>query len=174
MFENNNKEKINYNALISILIVFLLICIIYFSVIIHYIQHNYNKHLTKFWIDYFITVSLGIIFTIIYIITLFINKRKRSDKYEDLCCNILFISSQSLLLLFFYSIINNSIVDIIESYNIISKIVKFKHVNKSEDLQEISENFREMQLMNDNKENKHLCFIIVINTINLILIFFFL
>ena len=173
MHENENNEKINYYALISILIVFLLLSIIYFSVIIHHIIQNYYKHLTKLWIDYFITVSLGITFTIIYIISLFINKTKRSNKLGDLCSNILFISSQSFLLLFFYSIINNSIFDIKESYNIISKIVKFKHVNKTEDIQEITEKFIKIDLMNDNKENSHHFFTIIINIINLLLISFF-
>ena len=172
MPENDNNNKINYYALISVIIAFLLICIIYFSIIIHYLKNNYYKHLTNLWIDYFITVSIGLLFTILYLITLLINKTKRSFYLEDLYSNKLLISVQSALLLFFYSIINNSIFDIIESYNIILKIVKFKKVNNREDLQEITEKFSEIDIMN-NKENKHHYFIIIINTINLLLVSFF-
>ena len=173
MPENDNFDKINYYAIISVIIAFLLLCIIYFSIIIHYIKQNYYKHLTNLWIDYFITVSIGIIFTILYLVTLLINKTKRSITLEDLYSNILLISSQGFLLLFFYSTINNTIVDIIESCKNISKIVKFNRVKKRYDLQEITEKFKKIDIMNNKKENKHLCFIIIINTINILLVSFF-
>ena len=166
-----NDNKIIYYALVSVIIAFLLICLIYFSVIIHFIKQNYYKHITNLWADYCITVSIGIIFTLLYLISLLKYKTKRSIKLEDLYSNILLISVQSTLLLFFYSTINNSIFDILESFTIISKIVKFKKVN-NEDLQEITEKFREIDIMN-NKENKHHCFIIIINIINLLLVSFF-
>ena len=173
MPENDNFDKINYYAIIIVIIAFLLLCIIYFSIIIHYIKQNYYKHLTNLWIDYFITVSIGIIFTILYLITLLINKTKRSITLEDLYSNILLISSQGFLLLFFYSTINNTIVDIIECCKNISKIVKFNRVKKRYDLQEITEKFKKIDIMNNKKENKHLCFIIIINTINILLVSFF-
>ena len=172
MKDNNNYEKINYFSIISTLVVFLALIIIYFSVIIHYIIQNFRKDLTILWIDYFITVLIGIIFTIIYLITLLLNTENRINKYKELYSNILYILSNSSLLLLFYTIANNSIFDIIKSINISYKLFKFIGI-KDKDPSAIFDKFKEIDLMNIITPNKHIISIIIMNIINFMLVAIF-
>ena len=171
MFEREKYDKINFSLLLFILILFLLLCLIYFSSIIHYLKQNINANLTILWIDYFITVSIGITFTITYLITLLINKTKRISTLEELYSNKLYILSNTFLMSFFYTLISNTVFDIIKSFEISFKIIQLKKI-KTDQLPNLIEELKEIDIMNFIKPHMHYNFIIIINVINIILLIF--
>ena len=171
MFESEKYDKINFSLLLSILIFFLLLYLTYFSSIIHYLKQNINKNLTILWIDYFITVSIGITFTIVYLITLLINKTKRISTFEELYSNKLYILSNTFLMSFLYTLISNIVFDIIKSFEISFKIIQLKKI-KTEQLSNLIEELKEIDIMNFIKPQIHYNFIVIINVINIIILIF--
>ena len=172
MLENELYDKINVLSIIIILSFFLILCLIYFSVIIYYLLQNYNKKITVLWIDYSITISIGIIFTILYLLTLLLRKEDSIIYLKSLYNNKLIISTISFLILYFYTIINNLIYDVIKSVDISYKIIKFKKINDN-NLQNLIEKLKEIDIMNFININKHCYFSIIINVINFILVGFY-
>ena len=59
------------------IILFLLLYLIYFGAILYYFKYNHNRNLSIFWIDFFMTISIEIVFTIIYFITLLKNQANK-------------------------------------------------------------------------------------------------
>ena len=172
MYENENYDKLNYYAIITTLFLFLLPIIIYFSVIIYYLKQNYKKNITLLWIDYILTISIGIIFSIIYLFTIIINKINRINHFNNIITNGLYILSNSFLLFYFYTVINNLIFDIIKSYSVSHKIVKLTNIVDTE-LNETITQFKDIELMDIIKPKKHYYFLIIINILNFLLVFIF-
>ena len=172
MKENELYNKLNYLGIIILLFFILILCLIYFSVVIYYIIKNHNKNITVLWIDYCITISIGIIFTILYLIILLTKKNERIVKLKSLYSNKLIISTLSFLLLYFYAIINNLVFDIIKSIEISYKLIKFNKI-KDKNLPDVIEKFKKINIMNYVNLNKHYYFEIIINIINFILVGFF-
>ena len=108
MQENEFYDLFNFIAILFILCMFLCFFFIYISSIVYYIKQNYNKNITTLWIDYLISISFGVLFSLVYLLTLLSNKTERILNLEEIYSNELFISSNSFLFLFFYSVINNS------------------------------------------------------------------
>lgn len=172
MQENNFYEEINYYIIITILIFFLIFCLTYFSFVIHYLKQNYYKNITALWIDYCITILIGIIYTILYLTTLLIKKTERIKNLEYFYSNKLIISSISTLLLFFNIIIINLFFDIIKSVDISYKTIKFIKI-KIKDLPNLVAKLKEINIMNYFKPHKHYFFIIIANFINILLVCLF-
>lgn len=74
MSDIENTDIIMYSLII---ILFLLLYLIYFGAILYYFKYIHNRNLSILWIVFFITVSIGILFTIIYFITLLKNQANR-------------------------------------------------------------------------------------------------
>ena len=172
MLDKELYDKIKFLSIIIILCFFLLLCLLYFSVIIYYLIQNYNKNIIVLWIDYCITISIGIIFTILYIVTLLIREKEQIINLKSLYTNKLIISTISFLILYFYTITNNLIYDLIKSVDILHKIIKFKKINKN-NLPHIIGKLKEIDIMGFFNINKHCYFLIVINFTNFILVGFY-
>ena len=172
MQENEFYDLFNFIAILFILCMFLCFFFIYISSIVYYIKQNYNKNITTLWIDYLISISFGVLFSLVYLLTLLSNKTERILNLEEIYSNELFISSNSFLFLFFYSVINNSIFDIIKSFEIAYKIVKLKKIN-DKNIASLTEKLKEINIMEIIKPRIHKHFLITLNSINAISVIIF-
>ena len=172
MPENELYDLLNYISILFILILFLSICLFYSSSIVYYIKQNYNNKITPLWIDYVITIFSGILFSFIYLLTLLFNKTKRIYYLEELYSNELFISSNSFIFLFFYSVINNSIFDIIKCVQLSYKIIKFQKISNN-DNDTLIEKLKEINVMGIIKPKVHQYYLMAFNSVNIISIIIF-
>ena len=172
MPENELYDLLNYISILFILILFLSICLFYSSSIVYYIKQNYNNKITPLWIDYVITIFSGILFSFIYLLTLLFNKTKRIYYLEELYSNELFISSNSFIFLFFYSVINNSIFDIIKCVQLSYKIIKFQKISNN-DNDTLIEKLKEINVMGIIKPKLHQYYLMAFNSVNIISIIIF-
>ena len=172
MPENELYDLLNYISILFILILFLSICLFYSSSIVYYIKQNYNNKITPLWIDYVITIFSGILFSFIYLLTLLFNKTKRIYYLEELYSNELFISSNSFIFLFFYSVINNSIFDIIKCVQLSYKIIKFQKIGNN-DNDSLIEKLKEINVMGIIKPKLHQYYLMAFNSVNIISIIIF-
>ena len=172
MYENDKYDEITYYTIIIPLFIILIPILIYFSVILYYLKQNYKKDITILWIDYLITASFGIIFFIIYLITIMVNKSKKINYFNEISSNKSYILSNTFLLFYFYSIINNIIFDILKSFELSYKIVKITNIIDTE-LDKIIPKYKEIELMNMIKRHRHYYFIIAINIFNFIIVSLF-
>jgi hypothetical protein len=69
----------------------------------------------------------------------------------------------------FYTIINNCVYDVIKGFEISHKIIQLKKI-ETQDLSQLIEELKEINIMNINKSKVHYNFIIIINVINIILL----
>ncbi len=171
MSDKENTDIIIY-SLIIILILFLILYLLYFGAILYYLQYNHNRNLTVLWIDFFITVATGIVFTIIYLITLLKNQSNRKKYFMEYNSSELFILSKVFLNFSFYAIINNCVFDIIKGFEISYKFIKLKKINTQNE-QKLIKELKEIDIMNICKPNNHYNFVIIINLISVILLIFF-
>ena len=171
MSDKENTDIIIY-SLIIILILFLILYLLYFGAILYYLQYNHNRNLTVLWIDFFITVATGIVFTIIYLITLLKNQSNRKKYFIEYNSSELFILSKVFLNFSFYAIINNCVFDIIKGFEISYKFIKLKKINTQNE-QKLIKELKEIDIMNICKPNNHYNFVIIINLISVILLIFF-
>lgn len=172
MQENELYDLLNYISILFILIIFLSFCLIYSLSIFSYIKENFNNNITALWIDYLITIFIGILFSIIYLLTLLFNKTERIYCLEEIYSNELFISSNSFLFLFFYSVINNSIFNIIKSFELTYKIIKLQKIDNN-NIDSLTEKLKEINVMEIINPKLHNYYLIALNSVNAISIIFF-
>ena len=115
---------------------------------------------------------IGFIFSIIYVTNLLVNFKNRIKYLEEIFSNKLYILTNSFLMLFFYTSINNLIVDIIKSIQLSSKIIKLKKIN-TQDLEELVNELRAIDVMNFMSPIKHYYLTIVMNMVNVLIVGFF-
>ena len=160
-------------SIIIFLILFSFLDFIFLSFVAYYIKKNNNKNITLLWIDYFITITNGFIFSVIYITNLLVNYKNRIKYFEDIYSNKLYILTNSFLMLFFYTSISNLIFDIIKSIQLSYKIMKFKRINNTQDLEQMVIELKLIDIMNYTSPGKHYKFTFVMNVINILIVGFF-
>ena len=160
-------------SIIILLILFSFLDFIFLSFVAYYIKKNNNKNITLLWIDYFITITNGFIFSVIYITNLLVNYKNRIKYFEDIYSNKLYILTNSFLMLFFYTSISNLIFDIIKSIQLSYKIMKFKRINNTQDLEQMVIELKLIDIMNYTSPGKHYKFTFVMNVINILIVGFF-
>jgi len=160
-------------SIIILLILFSFIDFIFLSFVAYYIKKNNNKNITLLWIDYAITIINGFIFSVIYITNLLVNYKKRIEYFEDIISNKLYILTNSFLMLFFYTSINNLIFDIVKSIQLSYQIMKFKRINNTQDLEQMVNELKLIDIMNYMSPRKHYNFIFILNLISILIVGFF-
>ena len=160
-------------SIIIFLILFSFLDFIFLSFVAYYIKKNNNKNITLLWIDYFITITNGFIFSVIYITNLLVNYKNRIKYFEDIYSNKLYILTNSFLMLFFYTSISNLIFDIVKSIQLSYKIMKFKRINNTQDLEQMVIELKLIDIMNYTSPGKHYKFTFVMNVINILIVGFF-
>ena len=160
-------------SIIILLILFSFLDFIFLSFVAYYIKKNNNKNITLLWIDYFITITNGFIFSVIYITNLLVNYKNRIKYFEDIYSNKLYILTNSFLMLFFYTSISNLIFDIVKSIQLSYKIMKFKRINNTQDLEQMVIELKLIDIMNYTSPGKHYKFTFVMNVINILIVGFF-
>ena len=168
-------EALSERICLSIIIMFTFfsfIDFIFLSFVAYYIKKNNNKNITLLWIDYVITIINGFIFSVIYITNLIVNYKNRIKYFEDIYSNKLNILTNSFLMLFFYTSINNLIFDIVKSIQLSFKIMKFKKIN-TQDLKKMVNELKLINIMYFMSPRKHYNFTFVMNVINVLIVGFF-
>ena len=160
-------------SIIILLILFSFLDFIFLSFVAYYIKKNNNKNITLLWIDYFITITNGFIFSVIYITNLLVNYKNRIKYFEDIYSNKLYILTNSFLMLFFYTSISNLIFDIVKSIQLSYKIMKFRRINNTQDLEQMVIELKLIDIMNYTSPGKHYKFTFVMNVINILIVGFF-
>ena len=169
------NEVLSDRICLSIIVLFSFFSILYLiflSFIAYYIKKNNNKNITIFWIDYVITLINGFIFSIIYITNLIVNFNNRIKYLKDIYSNKLYILTNSFLMLFFYTSINNLIFDIVKSVQLSFKIMKFKRIN-TQDLEPMVNELKLIDIMNCMSPRSHYNFTLAMNIMNILIVGFF-
>ena len=174
MIMDSNEEtydKISFIILIIPTFIFTVVFIVYFAYISIYIKSNYSlKSLTKYWLDYFITITLGIIYIIISFLNLFIVDRQTVKNIADFSSEIFPIILISVLFFFFYTLITNILYDFIEMIYITVKIIKINKIKTAVDFTELSLLLKNINLFSTFNLNHKGKFFIITNIINAIFV----
>ena len=129
---------------------------IYFSFIITYIIKNYHtKQLYVFWFDYYLLISTGIIFIIIYTINLICNG-KRINNPIDLSNNFFSIAIILSLLTICITIIGSLFFDSIAS----KKMNDQRKITETE-FYEVPRIFKDIKIINILKMKNNFIYIVL-------------
>ena len=172
MINYESYDKINYNILILLLVFFSFLYLTFLLITLYYIKINNNKNITKLWLDYIITIIIGLIFSITYSINLFINKTKRVKNFEELFYSQYFVLSTSFFILFLFSTITNTIFDIYKSFMISNRMRKLNKI-KTKELPQLVRQLKSLDAINILNPKKHYEYISIIYILNIIAVLAF-
>ena len=144
----NDYDNKHYIAIMLSSSIFILIYIIYLSLIISYIIKNYHKKkLSVYWFDYCCLILTSIIFIIIYIIYLVHSEKDRINDPTKLSQDFLSISIIVSLVTMCLTIIGTLFFDAITAINLSSKMNQIKKIIE-QDLEAVSLKFKNIKINN--------------------------
>ena len=144
----NIYDTKNYIIIMVSSSIFILIYIIYLSLIISYIIKNYHKKkLSVYWFDYCCLILTSIIFIIIYIIYLVHSEKGRINAPTKLSQDFLSISIIVSLVTMCLTIIGTLFFDAITAINLSSKMNQIKKIIE-QDLEAVSLKFKNIKINN--------------------------
>ena len=167
------EQNINYDyyAILIFTIICTIVFLLYLSMVMYYISENYyRKKLCIFWIDYCTLIFGGILFTIIYLLRLFIyGKDERIIKLKDFSTE--FFAPALIISLSFmcFTLISTLLFDAITGIRLSIKMHKMKSINEL-DIFFLSEKFNNIDYADILKMKSHHIYNIVFIIINLGLI----
>ena len=167
------EQNINYDyyAVLIFTIICTIVFLLYLSMVMYYISENYyRKKLCIFWIDYCTLIFGGILFTIIYLLRLFIyGKDDRIIKLKDFSTE--FFAPALIISLSFmcFTLISTLLFDAITGIRLSIKMHKMKSINEL-DIFFLSEKFNNIDYADILKMKSHHIYNIVFIIINLGLI----
>ena len=161
--------KINILTLMIVSILFVIIYLIYFSLVIFYVIKNYHsRKLCIFWIDYFILISIAVLFIIIYIFNNLINEPIKEEYYlSNLFDNNSTVALIGLLIIMCVTIINSFLFDSITAIKLSWKMNKIKKID-DKDFLALSEKFKDIKIVNILKMNYMYKYYIIFSIVILI------
>ena len=161
--------KINILTLIIFSILFVIIYLIYFSLVIFYVIKNYHsRKLCIFWIDYFILISIAVLFIIIYIFNNLINEPIKEEYYlSNLFDNNSTVALIGSLIIMCVTIINSFLFDSITAIKLSWKMNKIKKID-DKDFLALSEKFKDIKIVNILKMNYMYKYYIIFSIVILI------
>ena len=161
--------KINILTLMIFSILFVIIYLIYFSLVIFYVIKNYHsRKLCIFWIDYFILISIAVLFIIIYIFNNLINEPIKEEYYlSNLFDNNSTVALIGSLIIMCVTIINSFLFDSITAIKLSWKMNKIKKID-DKDFLALSEKFKDIKIVNILKMNYMYKYYIIFSIVILI------
>ena len=161
--------KINILTLMIFSILFVIIYLIYFSLVIFYVIKNYHsRKLCIFWIDYFILISIAVLFIIIYIFNNLINEPMKGEYYlSNLFDNNSTVALIGSLIIMCVTIINSFLFDSITAIKLSWKMNKIKKID-DKDFLALSEKFKDIKIVNILKMNYMYKYYIIFSIVILI------
>ena len=161
--------KINILTLMIFSILFVIIYLIYFSLVIFYVIKNYHsRKLCIFWIDYFILISIAVLFIIIYIFNNLINEPIKGENYlSNLFDNNSTVALIGSLIIMCVTIINSFLFDSITAIKLSWKMNKIKKID-DKDFLALSEKFKDIKIVNILKMNYMYKYYIIFSIVILI------
>ena len=161
--------KINILTLMIFSILFVIIYLIYFSLVIFYVIKNYHsRKLCIFWIDYFILISIAVLFIIIYIFNNLINETIKEEYYlSNLFDNNSTVALIGSLIIMCVTIINSFLFDSITAIKLSWKMNKIKKID-DKDFLALSEKFKDIKIVNILKMNYMYKYYIIFSIVILI------
>ena len=141
------EEENQYGTLIAFSFLFFVVCFIYLSVIIKYlIQYYHKKKLCVFWIDYCILIFTSMVFIAIYIVDLFLHKKREEifrNENERIFPIVILLSLAAMC----YTIIYSLLFDGIAAFQLSVKMNKMLKI-KENDFFALSEKIKNINVSN--------------------------
>ena len=175
MDANDSNPEDKYIPLLLFTLIFVVLFIIYLSLIIMYIIKNYqDKKICKFWFDYCILIFGGIFYTLVYLIYLIFSYKKGDDRTNQWFLpklkNFFYPPAVVISLSFMcFTLIATLLFDAITAIRLSIKMNKMKAINDM-DLNALSDKLNNIDYVDILKMKSHYIYNFVFLIINLILI----
>ena len=168
MEENDLDEydKKDFYLIMTFSSIFVLLYLIYFSLVICYIIKNYQtKKLCIFWLDYCCLIFTGILFIIVYLINILFHD-ERINNPKDLSHNFFSLAIILSLTTMCVTIISSLFFDAITAFKLSFKMKKIKKINVME-FYELSQRFKDIKINNILKMKYNYKYYIIFSIISI-------